>query len=82
MKLPLRMALFNKHYPIMKQLGLKDLSRDLQLNCTISYLFYLYLMFHTRVIKFYVTENFVKFWFFPYAPSLARAPVSVHVSVF
>jgi len=55
------MALFNKHYPIMKQLGLKDLSRDLQLNCTISYLFYLYLMFRTRVIKFYVTENFVKF---------------------
>ena len=61
MKLLLRMALFDKHYPIMKQLGLKDLSRDLQLNCTISYLFYLYLMFRTRVIKFYVTENFVKF---------------------
>ena len=31
--------LFDKHYPIMDQLGLKDSSRDLQVNCTISYLF-------------------------------------------
>jgi len=31
--------LFDKHYPIMEQLGLKDSSRDLQINCAINYLF-------------------------------------------
>jgi len=31
--------LFDKHYPIMEQLGLKDSSHDLQVNCAISYLF-------------------------------------------
>ena len=31
--------LFDKHYLITKQLGLKDSSRDLQVNYTISYLF-------------------------------------------
>jgi hypothetical protein len=31
--------LFDKYYLIMEQLGLKDSSRDLQLNCIISYLF-------------------------------------------
>jgi len=35
--------LFNKHYSIMDQLGLKDSSRDLQENCVISYLFFVYI---------------------------------------
>jgi len=36
----------------MEQLGLKGSSRDLQLNCAISYLFYLYLMLHTCAARF------------------------------
>jgi hypothetical protein len=32
-------VLFGKYCPIMDQLGLKDSSRDLQLNCVISYFF-------------------------------------------
>jgi len=31
--------LFDKHYPNMEQLGLKDSSRDLLVNCVISYFF-------------------------------------------
>jgi hypothetical protein len=54
--------LFDKHYLIMEQLGLKDSSRDLQVNCAISYPFYLYLMFHSCAARFDVMENFVKFW--------------------
>ena len=53
--------LFDKHYPIMEQLGLKDSSRDLQVNCAISYLFYLYLMFHACAARFDLAKNFVKF---------------------
>jgi hypothetical protein len=53
--------LFDKHYLIMKQLDLKDSSRDLQVNCAISYLFYLYLMLHVCVVKFNVIKNLVKF---------------------
>ena len=56
--------LFDKHYQIMEQLGLKNSSRNLQVNCAISYLFYLYLMFHTCDVRFDVTENLVKFWVF------------------
>ena len=56
--------LFDKHYPIVEQLGLKDSSRDLQINGIISYLFYLYLMFHTYTAIFDVMENLVKFWVF------------------
>jgi len=56
--------LFDKHYSIMEQLGLKDSSRDLQINCAISYLFYLYLMFHACAARFDVMENLVKFWVF------------------
>ena len=37
------------HYQIMVQLGLKDLSRNLHVNCTISFLFCLYLIFHVYV---------------------------------
>jgi hypothetical protein len=48
----------------MKQLGLKNLSRDLQINCAISYLFYLYLMFHTYAARFDIIGNLVKFWVF------------------
>ena len=56
--------LFDKYYPIKEQLDLKDLFRDLQVNCAISYLFYLYLMFHTCVVRFDGMENLVKFWVF------------------
>ena len=38
--------LFNKYYLITEELGLKHSSHDLQVNCAISYLFYLYLIFH------------------------------------
>jgi hypothetical protein len=31
--------LFDKYCPIMEQLGLKDLSYDLQINCVISFYF-------------------------------------------
>jgi hypothetical protein len=31
--------LFDKHCPIMEELGSKDSSRDLQLNCAISFIF-------------------------------------------
>ena len=48
----------------MEQLGLKDSSRDLQVNCAISYLFYLYLMFHAYAARFDVMGNLVKFWVF------------------
>ena len=58
--------LFDKHYPIMEQLGLKDPSRNLQINCAISYLFYLYLMFHACAGRFDVMGNPVKFWVFGY----------------
>ena len=53
--------LFDKYYLILEQLGLKDSSRDLQVNCTISYLFYLYLMFHAYAARFDVMGNLVKF---------------------
>ena len=56
--------LFDKHYPIMEQLGLKDSSHDLQVNCAISYLFYLYLLFHACAAIFDVIRNLVKFWVF------------------
>ena len=56
--------LFDKYYPIMEQLGLKDSSRDLQINCATSYLFYIYLMFHACAAKFDVMGNLVKFWIF------------------
>ena len=56
--------IFDKHYLIMEKLDLKDSSRDLQVNCTISYLFYLYLMFHACAARFDVMGNLVKFWVF------------------
>jgi len=43
----------------MEQLGLKDSSHDLQLNCAINYLFYLYLMFYTCAARFDVIGNLV-----------------------
>ena len=66
---------FDKHYPIMKQLGLKDSSRDLQLNCAISYLFYLYLVFHTCAARFDVIGNLVKFWVF----DVSKQGLSIYV---
>ena len=41
--------LFSKYYLIVDQLGLKDSSRDFQLNCVISYFFYLHLILHVCV---------------------------------
>ena len=48
----------------MEQLGLKDLSRDLQANCAISFYFHLYLMFHTCAARFDVMVNLEKFLVF------------------
>ena len=45
-------------------MGLKDSSRDLQVNYAISYSFYLYLILHACAVRFDVTENLVKFWVF------------------
>ena len=41
-------VLFDKYCPIVDQLSSKDSSRDFQLNCAISYFFYLHLMLHAR----------------------------------
>ena len=38
--------LFDKHCPITEQLGSKDSSHKFQVNCVISFYFYLYLMLH------------------------------------
>jgi hypothetical protein len=40
---------------------LKDSSRPFRLNCVISFIFYLYLILHTSVQRFDVTENLEKF---------------------
>ena len=45
----------------MDYLGLKDLSRQLQTNCVISYSFYLHLMLYVYATKFVVTENLENF---------------------
>ena len=52
---------FDKNCPIMDYLGLKDSSRQLRINYTISYSFYLHLMFYVCVAKFDVTGNLEKF---------------------
>ena len=39
-------VLFDKYYSIVDQLGSKDSSHDFQLNCVISYFFYLHLILH------------------------------------
>jgi hypothetical protein len=44
----------------MAELGLKDLSRDLQMNCAISFCFYVYLMHYTCAVRFDVMENLKK----------------------
>jgi hypothetical protein len=54
----------DKYCPIMNKLGSKDLSRDLQLNCAISFYFRLYLMLHTCAKRFDVTENLENFLVF------------------
>ena len=56
-------SLFDKHCLIIELLGLKDLSNDLQVNCVISFYFYLYLMFHTCAVRFDVTKNLYFFYF-------------------
>ena len=48
----------------MNQLESKDTSSDLQLNCTISFYFRLYLMLHTCAERFDVTEKFENFLIF------------------
>jgi len=45
----------------MDYLGSKDSSRKLHTNCVISYLFYLYLMFHICTVRFDVMENLINF---------------------
>ena len=44
----------------MEYLGLKDSSRDLQVNCAISFYFRLHLMLHACVTRFDVTGNLEK----------------------
>ena len=41
-------VLFDKYCLIVDQLGSKDSSRDFQLNCAISYFFYLHLILHVN----------------------------------
>jgi hypothetical protein len=41
--------LFGKYCPIVDQLGSKDSSRDFQLNCVISYFFYLHLLLYAWI---------------------------------
>ena len=53
---------FDKKCSIMDYLGLKDSSRQLRINCTISYSFYLHLMLHACAARFDVTGNLEKFW--------------------
>ena len=53
---------FDKNCSIMDYLGLKDSSRQLRVNCAISYSFYLYLMLHACAARFDVTGNLEKFW--------------------
>jgi hypothetical protein len=47
--------LFDKYCPIIEELGSKDLSRDLQLNCTIIFYFYLYLILYVCVVRLDMT---------------------------
>ena len=48
----------------MDELESKDSSRDLQLNCVISFCFRLYLMFYTCATRFDVTGNLENFLVF------------------
>jgi hypothetical protein len=55
-------VLFDKYCPIMDQLGSKDSSRDFQLNCVISYFFYLHLILHasdSKLMWWRESENFL-----------------------
>ena len=56
--------LFYKYCSIIDYWGSKDSSRDLQANSAISFCFRLYLMLHTRVIRFDMTRNLEKFLVF------------------
>ena len=47
----------------MDKLGLKNSSRANQLDCIISYLFQLHLMFYTCIQKFDMTGTVKKFFF-------------------
>jgi len=54
--------IFGKNCSIMDYLDLKDSSRQLRINCVISYFFYLYLMLYTYAARFDVIRNLEKFW--------------------
>ena len=62
--------LFDKHCPIRKKLGLKDLSRDLQIKCVINFYFYLYLMLYACDARFDMTENLEFFFVFRWTKAL------------
>jgi len=51
---------FNKYYSIIDYLGLKYLSRKLQINYAINYFFYLYLMLHASAVRFDGIQNLKK----------------------
>jgi len=66
-----------KYCPIIDLLGSKDLSRDLQTTCVISFCFRLYLMLYTCAARFDVTgnlENFLVFRVNKTRALYARAP--------
>ena len=61
---------FDKNCLIMDYLGLKDSSRQLRVNCVISYSFYLHLMLYACAVRFDVTGNLEKNWILGGMPKL------------
>ena len=53
-------VVFNNYYLTINYLGSKDLFRKLQINCTISFCFRLYLLLHACAIRFDVMRNLIK----------------------
>jgi hypothetical protein len=56
-------VLFGNLCPIIDLLGSKDLSRDLQLNCIISFFFRLHLVLNVYAARFNVTGTVALFGF-------------------
>ena len=52
------------NHRVTRALGLKDSSRDLQVNYIISFYFHIYLVLHAYAAKFNMMKNFEKFLVF------------------
>jgi len=52
---------FDQYCPIIDYLCSKVSSHELQINCAISYFFYLYFVLHACAIRFDVTKNLKNF---------------------